>query len=156
MPAITYRPGRRTLRIRQSGDRGSLTLELAVLAPVFLLFLALIVAGGRVALAHGAVQAAARDAARQASIARDPATAQADAYTSAVATLESEGLDCAPQVTVNTAGLSVPAGQPGTVTATVSCTMPLSVVALPGLPGSVTEQASAASPVDPYRGRGQP
>jgi Flp pilus assembly protein TadG len=136
-----------------AGDKGSLTLELAVLAPVFLLFLGLVVAGGRVALARGAVQAAARDAARQASIARDPAAAQSSAYASAVTTLASEHLACAPQVTVNTAALSSPPGQSGAVTATVVCTMSLSAIALPGLPGSITEQASASSPVDPYRGR---
>jgi Flp pilus assembly protein TadG len=134
-------------------DRGSLTLELAVLAPVFLLFLTLLVGGGRVALARSAVQAAARDAARQASIARDPATAQRDAYASAVATLAAEDLQCDPQVNINAAALTRPVGRPSTVTATVTCTMPLSDIALPGLPGAVTEQASAASPVDPYRGR---
>jgi Flp pilus assembly protein TadG len=138
---------------RPGRDGGSVTLELAVLAPVFVLFLAFLVAAGRIALAHGAVEAAARDAARQASIARDPASAQRDAYATAVATLSSEHLSCDPQVSVNTAGLTVPAGRPGTVTATVICTLPLSVIALPGIPGSRTIQATASSPVDPYRGR---
>jgi len=134
-------------------DRGALTLELAVLAPALLLMLAFLVAAGRVALARGAVEAAARDAARQASIARDAGAAQAAAYSAAVTALASEHLDCVPQVSVDTAGLDVPAGQPGTVSATVACTLPLSVVALPGIPGHVTETASFTSPVDPWRGR---
>ena len=48
---------------RLRSDRGSATLELAVLAPALLLLLCLAVLGGRTYTAHNAVQQAAADAA---------------------------------------------------------------------------------------------
>jgi len=136
------------------GEDGNAAVELAPVAVVFLLFLGLAIAAGRITTAHMAVQAAARDAARQASIARTPAQAQAAARTSATATLRSDGLDCAPVVSVDTAGFSVPVGQPAQVTATVTCAVRLSdLTAVPGMPGARTITATVASALDPYRAR---
>jgi Flp pilus assembly protein TadG len=136
------------------GEDGNAAVELAPIAVVFLLFLGLAIAAGRITTAHMAVQAAARDAARQASIARTPAQAQAAARTSATAALRSDGLDCAPAVSVNTAGFSVPVGQPAQVTATVTCAVRLSdLTAVPGMPGARTITATVASALDPYRAR---
>jgi hypothetical protein len=59
---------------RHPRDGGNVTLEAVVLTPALLMFIALIIAAGRVTLAGGSIEAAARDAARQASIARDPVT----------------------------------------------------------------------------------
>jgi Flp pilus assembly protein TadG len=56
-------------------EAGSATVELALLAPGLLLLAGLIVLGGRVVLAGGSVEQVAAAAARQASLARDPATA---------------------------------------------------------------------------------
>ena len=53
-------------------DEGNAALELVVLAPVLLFILGLVVAAGRTSIAQGAVDAAARDAARQASISLTP------------------------------------------------------------------------------------
>lgn len=133
-------------------DRGSVTLELAVLAPAVILALLFIIAAGRLAQAHQAVEAAARDAARQASIARDPATARANALTSAQAALSREGLNCPAQVSIDTSGFSQPIGRSGTVTAHVTCTVHLADVAVAGVPDT-TIRASFASPIDPYRTR---
>jgi len=127
-------------------------LELVVLAPALILTLLLAIAAGRIAQAHQAVEAAARDAARQASIARDPITARAAALTSAQASLTREGLHCRPDVTVNTGGFAQPIGQPATATARVSCIVQLADIAASGVP-STTVTASFASPLDPYRGR---
>jgi Flp pilus assembly protein TadG len=136
-----------------STDRGSVTLELAILAPALILTLLLIIAAGRVAQAHQAVEAAARDAARQASIARDPATARTNALTSARSTLTREGLSCPAQVTIDTSGFAQPLGEPATVTAHVTCTVHLADIALlSGVPAT-TVTASFASPLDPYRSR---
>ena len=96
------------------GEEGNAAVELAPVALVFLLFLGLAIAAGRITIAHMAVQAAARDAARQASIARTPGQAQAAARSSAEAALRADGLDCTPAVSVNTAGFAVPVGQPAT------------------------------------------
>lgn len=138
---------------RQS-DRGSVTLELAVLAPVLLLFLAAVVAGGRLEIANQAVDGAARDASRQASISRDPSSARIGALEAARETLSAQGLHCARlDVLVDTAGFTVPVGRPSWVRVTVRCLVRLSDVAVPGLPGSWTVRASFTSPLDTYRQR---
>jgi Flp pilus assembly protein TadG len=135
-------------------DDGNAAVELAPVAVIFILFLGLAIMVGRVIGDGMAVQAAARDAARQASIARTPGQAQAAALASAQATLRSDGLKCTPQVTVDTAGFSVPVGEPAQVSATVTCTVQLSdLTAVPGMPGSRTMRASFSSPLDLYRGR---
>ena len=134
-------------------DDGSAALELVILAPAFLMLLALVIAAGRTSIAQGAVDAAARDAARQASISLTPAAAQAAAQWSARAALRGDGLDCMPVVAVDTSQFSIPPGQPATVSATVSCAVPLSNLALPGLPGTVRLHARFASPLDVYRVR---
>src|SRR5208282_2447394 len=68
-------------------DEGNAALELVVLAPVLLFVLGLVVAAGRTSIAQGSVDAAARDAARQASISLTPGAAQAAALSSAKAAL---------------------------------------------------------------------
>jgi hypothetical protein len=143
-----------TRPLSDESDRGSSTLELAVLAPVLLVVIALLVAAGRVQLAGGSVESAARDAARQASIARTPQAAQTAALAAARTTLSHDGLDCQPlTVTVDTAGFATPIGHPAAVHARVSCTVALGDIALPGLPGSHLMHATASSPIDPYRSR---
>ena len=57
-------------------ERGSATVEAVIGVPAFLLLIALLVLGGRIAIAHQVVQAAASDAARAASIARTAASAR--------------------------------------------------------------------------------
>jgi len=121
-------------------------------APALILTLLLAIAAGRIAQAHQAVEAAARDAARQASIARDPTTARTAALTSAQASLTREGLHCRPEVTVNTSDFARPVGQPATVTTYVTCTVQLADIAAAGIP-TTTVTAVFASPLDPYRGR---
>jgi Flp pilus assembly protein TadG len=137
-----------------AGDAGDATLELVILAPVVLILIGLLIAGGRASVAQGAVDAAARDAARQASIARTPSEAQATATASARFELRQGSLDCTPVVHVTAAAaFAVPVGQPSQIVARVSCTVPLSGLLVPGLPGSKTLTASFTSPLDPYRAR---
>jgi Flp pilus assembly protein TadG len=143
-------------RARRPGgtrDGGNAALELVVLAPVLLFLLGLVIAAGRTSIAEGSVAAAARDAARQASISLTPSAAQAAALSSATAALSQDGLDCQPRVTVDTSGFGVAVGVPATVTATVTCQVRLSDLIVPGLPGSKTLRASFTSPLDPYRER---
>jgi Flp pilus assembly protein TadG len=133
-------------------DRGSVTLELVIFAPALIIALLFVIAAGRIAQAHQAVEAAARDAARQASIARDPATARTNATTSAQAALTREGLSCPAQVSVDTSGFARSLGAPATVTARVTCTVHLADVALAGVP-TTTVSSRFTSPIDPFRGR---
>jgi len=134
-------------------DEGNAALELVVLAPVLLFILGLVVAAGRTSIAQGAVDAAARDAARQASIALTPAAARLAGQVSARAALRQDGLECSPVVIVNTSQFSIPPGDPAVVVATVTCAVSLADLALPGLPGTARLQATFTSPLDIYRSR---
>lgn len=137
-----------------AGDqRGSMALEMAIIAPALLTGLLMLIAAGRMSLAHGALDAASRDAARQASLARDPASARAAALSSTRAALTREGLACSPSVTVDTTGFSAPVGRRAAVTARVSCEVRLADIALPGVPGSRRITSDFSSPLDPYRAR---
>lgn len=138
---------------RRSADDGSAALELVILAPVLLGLLGLVIAAGRTTIAQGSTDAAARDAARQASISLTPAAAQAAGQASAQAALRQDGLDCAPVVVIDTSQFGTAPGEPATVSATVSCTVSLANLALPGLPGTAHLQASFTSPLDIYRAR---
>lgn len=136
-------------------DRGSASVELAVVAPAVLALIAALLIGGRVNLARQSIEAAAFDAARTASLARDASTAQAEAIAAANSTLDAQGLSCTSiAVTVSTQGFAVPVGEPATVTATLTCQATFADIALPGLPGSAPLTASFTSPLDQYRSRG--
>jgi len=145
-------------RARAPADEGSAALELVVLAPVLLVLLALVIAAGRTSIAQSSVDAAARDAARQASLALSPYQAHQAALASASQALRADGLDCvAEDVQVDTgsanSGFGLAPGTPATVSATVSCRVPLADLFLPGLPGFHTMRATFASPLDVYRAR---
>jgi Flp pilus assembly protein TadG len=123
---------------RQRRERGSFSLELAVLAPTLLLVISFIISVGRVTEGRAMVQGAARDAARAASINHDGAasarTAAQEAFSSATG-----GRDCDPLGAVDA---PVPGG---TVTVRVTCR----VTTLWGKQ-SITREARSA--VDIYRG----
>ena len=139
---------------RNRAQRGSVSIEMAVVAPAILALFAGAVIGGRVNIARQALEAAAYDAARTASLARTAGEANEQASAAADSTLDAQGLSCTSlEVTISTTGFEVPVGQAATVTATVSCTATLSDVALPGMPGSVPLEASFTSPLDTYRSR---
>ncbi|KAB7740933.1 pilus assembly protein [Nostocoides sp. F2B08] len=147
---------RRFFRIRPQGapDRGSEALEAAIGVPAFLLFIAMIIAGGRLAIADQSVQAAAAEAARSASIARTQGQAHGSAVSGATSSLANQKLQCASKsVSVDTSGFASPVGTPANVTATVTCVVNLSDVAVPGLPGTRTITATMTSPLDTFRER---
>ena len=136
-------------------DEGSAAIEAAIVVPVLIAFVCMAIAGGRIVMSGSKVDAAAQDAAREASIHRTAASAQQAARAAALESLDDQGITCASSsVSVNTGGLNVPIGQVATVSATVQCTVDLSDLLLPGAPGSKTMQATASSVVDQYRQRG--
>ncbi len=138
---------------RQDDQRGSAAIEAAIGAAAFVLFLSLAILGGRTAVAHQAVQAAATDAARAASIARTSGEAAGKARTAAAATLANQQLRCSGQiVTIDTSGFTVPVGQPASVSATVTCDVIAADLGIPGR-GSIRVEATMTSPLDTYRGR---
>lgn len=133
-------------------DRGSAALGAAIFTPAFIALLCVIVAAGRIEIAQGAADAAARDAARTASLADSPDTAESDARQAALDSLQRSGLHCSSvAVSVDTSGIDAPVGQAATVTAVVSCTAPLQDVALPAMPGSKTLTGRMTSVIDEWR-----
>lgn len=145
--------GRWLSRLR--GDTGSVAIEAAIVMPPLIMFVCLAIAGGRIVTSGAKIDAAAQDAAREASIHRTAASAQAAARSAAAQSLDDQGITCSStSVNVNTGGLSVPVGQVGTVTVTISCTVKLSDLLLPGVPGARTLTSTATSVVDAYRQRG--
>ena len=141
-----------TRRLRS--DEGSVAIEAAIVLPSLIMFLCLAIAGGRLVTSGAKIDSAAEDAAREASIHRTAAAAQSAAQTAAAESLNDQGITCtSTSVSINTGGLSVPVGQVGTVTVTVTCTVNLSDLLLPGVPGARTLTSTATSVVDQYRQR---
>ena len=128
---------RRSRAAGRRGERGSFSVELAVLAPTLLLVISFIISVGRVTEGRAMVQGAARDAARAATINHNGTAEQAalDAYAAATANRDCDPLGLNPVV-------PAPGGR---VTATATCRVTT-------LWGKQTITAQAASVVDIFRG----
>lgn len=123
-------------------EQGSMAVEIVVLAPVLFMFAMLVVAGGRYVGVEGDIEAAARDAARAASLETDEGAARSAA--SAVVRQSLEDMTCPIDVDAD--------WRPdGTVTVTLHCKVPYDGLGLIGLPGSVDIDASSTVRLDPYR-----
>ncbi len=137
---------------QKASERGSATVELAVLTPLVLLVLALLIAGGRIVTAHSNLDAATTAAARAASLARTPAAATSAAHATGAATLAQHGLNCHDtSLQPDTVALATGPGVGGQVTVTSRCSVALADLLAPGLPGRLPLASQAASPLDPYR-----
>jgi len=135
-------------------EQGSAVIEAVIILPAFMLFVLLIIFGGRLAIARQAVEASAAEAARAASITRTQQEAQTSAETGAATSLANQHVRCAShQVSVDTAGFASPVGVPANITATVTCVVDLSDLAVPGVPGTKLISATMSSPIDTYRER---
>lgn len=154
-PRIFGRKRRKKAKSHQlSNDRGSMTLEMVIITPAMLLILGVAIFAGRVVIASQSVEHAADNAARTASLARTAPAAQAAADNAARDSLSQQGLRCtSTTVNVDTAGFSVPAGTPATITETITCVVNTADLAAPGIPGSRTVTGRAVSPLDTYRER---
>lgn len=155
-PTPPTRPRRPLVGGRFRGERGlTESVELAMLLPVLLLVILLAVAGGRIALAQGAVQQAASDAARAASLTRTAGEAAAAAGTATAASLTGQQTACqSVAVTADTSGFAVPVGAPAVVRVTVACQVTFADLGVPMLPGSKQVTATMVSPLDHHRERG--
>jgi Flp pilus assembly protein TadG len=132
----------------RSDESGSVALELVLLTPLLLLMLLFVVALGRMVSARMEVDGAAAQAARAASIARDPATAVAMAQQTATTALGSDHVTCGHlSVTTDTADFT-PGGQ---VAVTVTCTVDLADLVGLRLPASETLSSTSTSVLDTYR-----
>ena len=129
-------------------DRGSIAVELVLLAPLLIALLLFVVGLGRIAHARGQVDGAAADAARSASLARTPEAAQRAGDDAARAYLGEDACR-ALSIEIDTAALR-PGGQ---VTARVRCVASLAGLGLAGFPGSRTFTATASAPRETFRSR---
>ncbi len=135
-------------RRHSGGERGGATIELTLLTPLLILMLLMVVSFGRIAYARGAVDGAARDAARAASLHRDAPSAVAAARSAADASLQTGKASCVSHdVSVDTA--SFRAG--GVVAVDVTCTASLGDLALLRIPGTKTITAHSVAVIDTYR-----
>ncbi|MFH8627536.1 TadE/TadG family type IV pilus assembly protein [Streptomyces vietnamensis] len=147
---------RTSRRGRLRGDRGDVAIEAVIVVPLLLALALVVIAAARLSLAGQTVDAAAQAAARAASLERDPGTGQSAAQAAAADVLAQENQPCTfTSVRAATSGLGVALGETSTVTATVSCHVPIGDLLLfGGGPGVRTMTSSFTSVVDTYRGRG--
>jgi len=141
---------------RPRGQRGSMSVELAIVAPGLILLLLLVAAAGRVVEAQGHLDGAARDAARAASIAPSPVQAGQAALQAAQADLGSTSWCEAGSVSAAVTGY--PAGglaQPGDdVAVTVTCAVNMSPFSLLGFRPAKVFTGRAVAPLDVFTCRG--
>jgi len=175
-PARSIMPAPSGTRPRAAGgrrrpDRGSVSVEVAILAPAFLALVALAGVAGRTAIANEAIEVAAHDAARAASISRTAVEARDAALEAAQIRLGWEGLSCTQPPTLTFAGrvngtasgfdeaFASDLGQHAAVVVTVSCDVSvqdLRMSLLPGMPTHTAAEATFVSPLDAYRSRSAP
>lgn len=132
-------------------ERGSIAVEVAVIAPALVFLMLLVVYAGKVSEADGNVERAASDAARAASLRQDPGDATTDAQDTAAANLAAAGVPC---LTLTTDVDTDDFAPGGTVTVTVRCEASMEDVTLLGVPGRRTFTATAVEVIDTYRGVG--
>jgi Flp pilus assembly protein TadG len=142
------RQPRRQLRARLSDERGSVTVELVLVTPLLILFLLFVVALGRLATSRIDISGAAAQAARAASIARDPTSATAAAQQTATAALADDSVTCA-NLAVSTNTADFVAG--GTVKVTITCNVDLADLAGLRIPASTRLTSSSVSSIDAFR-----
>lgn len=138
---------------RQRDQRGlAISVEAAVVLPALLLFVGLLLTLARLALADQHVGSAAAAAARAASLERSAPAAELAGRAAATETLARRNVDClASEVDAQTSAFAAASG--GSVTVRVVCSVRLSDLTLPFIPGSIDVTASRTSPVDPLRGK---
>lgn len=136
---------------RQRREEGTAAIELVLVAPALLLLLAVVVGAGRVVSTKSAVLDVAREAARAAADAPDPATAMAIAKQRAADVARGLGLDPARLVLEQDPG-DFARGAPYRVS--VAYRVQLSDLPAFGLlPGSFVVSARHAELTDRYRSR---
>lgn len=149
---VVRRPAERRRRLIRA-DRGSMSVELVVVAPGLVLLLLLVGAGGRIVEAQGHIDGAARDAARAASLGRSAGQADAFALQAAQADLGGSSWCAQGSVTATVAGFPA-VGQailPGeNVTVSVHCNVNTSPFTILGFNPTTAFTAQAVAPLDPY------
>jgi Flp pilus assembly protein TadG len=142
-------------------DAGLASLELVILLPAFIILTLLAGYLGRMNVARTAVDGAAQDAARAASVQRDLTTAETSAKAAAKAALDASDSPCVygtADATIRQPPdpFAVALGTASSVVVTVTCKVDVSNLAFPGLPipsGQQTLTSTFVSPIDTHRVR---
>lgn len=121
-----------------------MAVEMVLLTPVLMGFVMLIVAFGRYVAVQGDVEAAARDAARSASLQTSAVAADSAARSSVAASLD----DLTTCTRVDVGG---PWEAGGEVVVRLECSVSMSGLGLIGVPYRVEVDAESSVPLDPYR-----
>lgn len=145
-PAPTQR---RRQRMRYDDERGGTLVSFVLLLPILVVFLELTVLGGRIATTQADVNAAAREAARDASIAQGLGSAGSVIDDAVDRALAGKGFRCQNRSESFGPKTNFVAG--GRVEVIVTCTVNLSDLGFLGAPGSFDVEARAVEPVDRYR-----
>lgn len=130
---------------RHRSEQGSAAVETVLMMPLLLAFLLLYAALHRGTDARALIDEAAGQAARAATLG-PAATAQTRALHTADATLGSSPTCPDPGVSVHSDATTLG----GSETVQITCHVPLTDLALPGMPGHLTLTGSATAPRDPY------
>jgi hypothetical protein len=143
-------PGR-TARSPGAGEQGTaVVIELIILAPLFIALVCLVLLFGRMLNAKSAVDGAARDGVRAASLARSPRAAVTAANAAVAADLAGpQRTRCATWRTQTDTTRFAPGGQ---VVVTLTCQVRLGDLALLHVPGTKSIRASYSAPIDRFRG----
>jgi Flp pilus assembly protein TadG len=129
-------------------QRGSAPVELALLTPMVIVLLLFVVFVGRIVTTQQDLDAAARDAARAASLRATPDAAARDATTSVIAALASHDLSCAtPDVALDTSRFR----PGGAVSVNVTCDVSFADLSHLGVPGTRRITAHSTEVIDTYR-----
>lgn len=121
-----------------------MAVEVVLMIPILVLFMLLVVAGGRWVSVRADMEAAARDAARSASLERSYGAARNAAGQSALA-----ALDGFASCRMDRFDSAFEAGS--SVAVTIRCDVPNKGLGLLGVPGTLSMSASGAAPIDTYR-----
>ncbi|MFF2952595.1 TadE/TadG family type IV pilus assembly protein [Kitasatospora sp. NPDC057965] len=146
---------RRPTRAARRSDGGSTAVEAAIIAPAVVALILVAVAAGRVQTAGGTVEAAARSAARTASLARSVDGMDGAAKAAAEHAMEQQGVHCrTSKVEVRHGELVSHGATLATVEVTVRCEVGLGdLIGGPDVPLTKTLTGWFVSVVDRYRGQ---
>lgn len=133
--------------------RGSVSVEMAILAPAFLLLIVTAIMFGRTAVAAHAIDVAAHDAARAASISRTQPAAAANAESAARTALDRQGLDCVgdPTIEPDVTGFASGGADLEFVSVRIRCEVSFTDIALGGIPPNRVLTTTFVSPIDIFR-----
>ncbi|AGJ78666.1 TadE/TadG family type IV pilus assembly protein [Cutibacterium avidum] len=133
-------------------QRGAVAVEAALILPSLLMIAAMTTGGWRLSEVRADAQSAAEVAARAGSVAST--VGKGHAVGQRVAMTELAGTRCSdPAIIIDSSALALPVGSTGVTSARVRCTVRLSDLLVPGMPGALHVESTAHSTVDSHRER---